>query len=86
LRVAVIVDLGGRHPLTDHHSFGRQRHFILKCLPKRPHLLILSIGIDEDIVQKPFDPLFVAMFAVSRLMSSDLKLHQIAAVSFRFVF
>src|SRR5580700_2387251 len=46
--VAVIVEADHRYRLADHKSIGRQGERVFESLVKRPELLLLAVGVNDD--------------------------------------
>lgn len=49
-RVSVVVERGHRHRLADHDRVGWNGDVVLERLTEGPELLVVAVGVDEDLV------------------------------------
>jgi hypothetical protein len=54
-RVPVVVEPDDGHRLTDHETVARRGDVVLERLPEGPELLVVCVGVDEDLVKELFD-------------------------------
>jgi hypothetical protein len=54
-RVPVVVEADDGHRLPDHECVARYRDVVLERVSERPELLVVAVGVDEDLVEEVID-------------------------------